>query len=352
MGHMAFDEIFRSADNLRRTFDHLRSRGDELVSFVRDARPGEIVFLASGSSYWLSMAAALTWQRETGIRCCAVKSCDVVMDPACFERGLNRPLLVCASRSGMTAETNTASERLVEAYGAPLLVLSEAEGTPMAERAGAFVCMPWAHEGSVMQTQSFVNLYLALVMLAAMVSGNDGLLGELDRYLDELPSLAEDVVGRTRAVRYDLFPGYGRLVSLGSGCQYGVAIEGAYVQQEIGRLQSGYFSTLEYRHGPFLTNTDDTLFCVTSTGRDRDLEEHAIAELHRTRAMVLAVCAEGGLAGADFTFSLGRPAAPEVVALYAILVMQGLAYWQAVRSGGDPDNPSGNPDKTPYVNVL
>lgn len=352
MGHMAYDEIFRSADKLERTLGLLRSRRDELVSFVRDADPGEVVFLASGSSYWLSMAAALTWQRETGIRCSAVKSCDVVMDPACFEGGLNRPLVVCASRSGMTAETNIASERLAAAYGAPLLVLSEAEDTPMASRADAFVCMPWAHEGSVMQTQSFVNLYLALVALAAMIAGNDELLEGLGRHVRELPVLAADAAERTRAIRYELFPGYGRLVSLGSGCQYGVAIEGAYVQQEIGRLQSGYFSTLEYRHGPFLTNTDDTLFCVTSTGRYRELEEHAVAELHRTRAMVLAVCAEGTLEGADFAFALGHPAPPEVVALYAILVMQGLAYWQAVRSGGDPDNPSGNPDKTPYVDAL
>ena len=349
---MAYDEIFNSSDNLRKSFEHLCSRREELVSFIRDANPDEILFLGSGSSYWLSMAAALSWQRETGIRCNAIKSCDVVMDSACFKRCFKRPLIICASRSGMTAETNIASEKLISYYNAPLLVLSEAEGTPMAKRAGIFVCMPWAHEGSVMQTQSFVNLYLSLVVLAAFMSNNTDLLNEIQKYLEELPKLADCVAQRTKFIRYESFPGYGRLVSLGSGCQYGVAIEGAYVQQEIGKMQSSYFSTLEYRHGPFLTNTDDTLFCVTSSGHNYDLEEHAIAELHKTRAMVLAITDEKELAGADFSFSLGYATKPEVVALFAILIMQGLAYWQAIRSGGNPDNPSGNPDKTPYVNVL
>ncbi|WP_428379300.1 SIS domain-containing protein [Olsenella sp. Marseille-QA0557] len=352
MEYMAYNEIFNSSENLKKSYDYLSSRREELVSFIRDAEPDEIVFLGSGSSYWLSMAAALSWQRETGMRCSAIKSCDVVMDPVCFEHCFNRPLIICASRSGMTAETNIASERLISTYHAPLLVISEAEGTPMAQRAGMFACMPWAHEGSVMQTQSFVNLYLSLIVLAAFVSDNTELLNEIQQYLDRLPQISGDVAQRTKDIRYEVFPEYRRLVSLGSGCQYGVAIEGAYVQQEIGKMQSSYFSTLEYRHGPFLTNTDDTLFCVTSLGHNLELEEHAIAELHRTKAKVLVISDKQELKGADLSFSLGYATKPEVVALYAILIMQGLAYWQAIRSNGNPDNPSGNPDKTPYVNNL
>ncbi len=53
MEYMAYNEIFNSSENLKKSYDYLSSRREELVSFIRDAEPDEIVFLGSGSSYWL-----------------------------------------------------------------------------------------------------------------------------------------------------------------------------------------------------------------------------------------------------------------------------------------------------------
>ena len=50
MEYMAYNEIFNSSENLKKSYDYLSSRREELVSFIHDAEPDEIVFLGSGSS--------------------------------------------------------------------------------------------------------------------------------------------------------------------------------------------------------------------------------------------------------------------------------------------------------------
>lgn len=349
---LAHGEIFRAGDTLRRTFDYVVEKDKAFARLVAEYDPKELVLLGAGSSYWLSLSAAATFQRETGIRALAVKSTDVVMSPSSYVGAFERPLFVCASRSGMTAETIEAVRLLVASRQAPLVVVSEADKTPLAAMADVLLLEPWAHEESVMQTRSFCSLYLTLVLLAAGLSGNEALVRDLRRYVDGYEWLAADASERTSEIRERGFAECEYVVSLGSGCQYGVAIEGAYVQQEIGAQRSGFFGTLEYRHGPFVTNAPDTLFCLLSCGDPNGMESRVAAELVRRGGRLLVVEAQERVAHADYRFCLGWQAMPETVALYGAMVCQGLALYQALKSGIDPDNPSGNPDKTPYVTSV
>lgn len=336
-----YKEVFLQKETLAKTFDSMMENADALRSFVKAYDPGEILFVACGSSYWLSLSASLTMQRETGIRASAVKSGDIVMDEACYRKALRRPLVICPSRSGMTAETVIAATKLKEWYGAKVLVITEYEQCQVADLGDYVIRQPWANEVAMMQTRSFSSLYMSCVLLSAILSGNQSLIGDMHWYIENYDSLAQDVARRAERIGSEEFRGYEYLVSLGTGCQYGVAVEGGYIQLEIGRFRASYFATLEYRHGPFLTNDEKTLFALFSTGVQIEREKKVVSELKEGKGRVIVISDNEPFEEADWNFTLGRKIAPEVVALYGVMLMQGLSYYQALRIGVNPDHGSG-----------
>ena len=71
-----------------------------------------------------------------------------------------------------------------------------------------------------------------------------------------------------------------------------------------------------------------------------------VSELKRDLGRVMVISDDVTFAEADWNFTLGRKCAPEVVALYGVMLMYGLAYYQALRSGVNPDHPAeGDPTR-------
>ena len=347
MVHESWKEISGQSAELRKSFDAMM-REAGAVKVMLD-RPGDIVFLGCGSSYWLSMSAARSFGLHTGRRAFAVKAGEVVMNPAEYALAYDRPILICPSRSGRSTEQLEAVRILKGFYGGdvPVLAIVEYEDTDLEKMAGLTVRLPWANEVSVCQTRSFSCLYLASVLVGAIASGNAELTDGLERFITALAQRQIDL-GQAVAGIVESFAEFRYLVALGSGRQYGVAIEGAYIGIEMAQIRANYYSVLELRHGPIVTTGADTLVAILSNGPARALEEDMAADAHRQGAKVLAVVGNGGFHNADWVFELGGEFPAEAVALYYIFVMQAFAYWQAVRLGVDPDKPG---DLVPYITL-
>jgi fructoselysine-6-P-deglycase FrlB-like protein len=197
--------------------------------------------------------------------------------------------------------------------------------------------IPWVNEVSVCQTRSFSNLYLAEVMVAAIAAGNDGLLEQLRRYIGEFEALSKAADERIRHM-LDGFDGLEKFVALGSGVQYGVVIEGAYITVEMAQQVAAYYGLLEFRHGPVVTADAHMLVCITHSGEPSYADKMA-EETRAKGAKVAMICDVDRYQNKDFCFSLGHEACAEAVALYAVFVMQGIAYHRAARLGVNPDQP-------------
>jgi len=347
--HSTYVEVFQQKESLEKTLDLIMKNKQSLIEFVKGYAPEEVLYVACGSSYWLSMSACLTMQRETGIRCSAIKSGDVVMNGACYERGYKRPLLICPSRSGMTAETVIAAKKFKEWYGAKVLVITAADTgkeCTLGDLGDYVIRLPWMMEKARMQTRSFCNMYLSCIVLSAILSDNNDILSDIRWYIDNYDSLAPDAAQRAESICNSEFKEYEFIVSLGTGCQYGLAVEAGYIQLEICRSLAGYFATLEYRHGPYLTNDDKTLFCLFSTSVEIEREEKVIGELKRDKGRVITVSDNVHFGQADWNFTVGRKIAPEIVALYGLMLMYGIAYFRALQKGVNPDMPAqGDPTR-------
>jgi len=346
--HNSYKEIFGQGATLSLTYEYMLSKRETIVKFINEYRPGEIVFVACGSSYWSSLSSSLTMQRETGIRCSAVKSGDIVLDPDCYARAYNRPLVIAPSRSGHTSETLIAVEKMKNWYKCPVITITEYEGCPILKLSDLKLEIPWANEISVCQTRSFSNLYMSCVMISAFLSDNNRILADIKHYIDSFDKLSAKAEEMVKKIIHEDFPNYKKLVSLGSGCQYGVACEGAYIMIEVSEFLSNYISVLEYRHGPIVTADKDTLFVLFSNGDEKGYESKMLGEIRQSGAKILALSANKQFDEATWNLSIGADVCREVAALYGVMVMQGMAYYKALERGVNPDSPG---ELVPYIEI-
>lgn len=344
----AHHEIFQQGDALKRTMDCILEKAGELRGFFDQCRYGEIVFSACGSSYWASMAASMTLQDKLGKPCSAVKSGDIVLEPEIYKNKYRDPLVILPSRSGSTTETLIAAEMFKTNYQSKILAIVEYGDSPVEKYADFCIHLPWANETSVCQTRSFSCLYLAMIIIAALLGDDEGMIKDMETYLHRFPALSEAAEEKIQFMLKD-FPLWDSLVSLGYGRQYGVAVEGAYINIEMAQLPAHYYGTLEWRHGPIVLGGGNYLTAMTLGQRETwGYEERMAEDTKKTGARVLAIAGEPGFEGADYACCLGWDACPETIALYSIMILQGIAYYQALKKGLDPDKPG---ELSPWISL-
>lgn len=343
----SYNEVFHQGEALRKTFDYVKSQEKEITGFFSKQDYEEIVFVACGSSYWLSLSSCMTIQEKLGVRCSSVKSGDIVMNPDYYKKAYRKPLVIAPTRSGTTSETLIALELMKATYGSRVISIIEYPGSPIIPLSDLVLEIPWANEISVCQTRSFSNLYLACVMLAALTAGDEPLLSDLDKYITEFDQHREKAENLIQSVIRE-FSEWKSLVTLGHGKQYGVVIEGAYIAIEMAQFPSNYYGILEFRHGPIVMADKTYLVSIFSSGTGKEHEERMAADARAKGARVAVICAEDTFRNVDYCFSLGRRASAETVALYGIMVMQGFAQQKAENLGIDPDSPNG---LVPFIKI-
>ncbi|MBO9604459.1 MAG: SIS domain-containing protein [Paenibacillaceae bacterium] len=338
-----YEETFGQHESLKRTFAYVIGQEDRLRAAFSGWAPQEIVFLGCGSSYWGALAAHVTMEAATGIKSYAVTSGDVVLNSEFYQQAYKKPLIIAPSRSGSTSETVRAINFLKEEYGCPVLTVVEYADSPLEALADVSLFLPWCNETGVCQTRSFNNLYMVSLLLAGIFGGDRGLIDEVGRYVNE----AQAAIERTRPA-IEAFvnaqANWTNVVALGSGSQFGIACEGALILIEVAQVPASYYMTLELRHGPMVMVGGDTavfLFSGTKDASLRKLEEDLARDCRGKQAAVVALCDVAPFAGADVVFELGYPARSEIVALFGSYVMQGMAYYKAVKNGVNPDAPAG-----------
>lgn len=345
--YKAYNEIFTQDEVLKQTFEYVKGERQALLDFIRESGAKEIVFVACGSSYWMSLSASRTLQKLTHIPCWAIKSGDVVFDEKYYENMFEKPLFITPSRSGKTSETLRAIAYLKEQYQAEVLAIVEYGDNELQKYADYVLFLPWANEESVCQTRSFSCLYLTCVMIAAFLAEDEELLKEIYEYLEEFKDFRKKAEETAKCAVEDMKE-HKSVICLATGVQYGVAIEGAYISVEMAQFQGSYYGLLEFRHGPIVMAGEHDLVAIFSAGVHKELEEDMAEEIRRTGAKVLVIGAQETFKNADYSVSMNRKMRAEVTALLGIFTMQAYAYYQACVLGRNPDQPK---ELVPFIEI-
>ncbi|MCL1792669.1 MAG: SIS domain-containing protein [Oscillospiraceae bacterium] len=344
MEYYSHEEIHKQYISLGQTLEYILENENRIVDFFSGGNSnGDIVFLACGSSYWMSLSAHKTMKFKTGRRSYAVKASEAVLCPGEFCGAYDNPVFVCPSRSGRTQELLDAVDVLKSMYpNSRVLSIVEYADNELAKKSDLALNIDWANEKSVCQTRSFSNLYAACAIMAALVGGDRPFVENFREYLKVAPSL---YLGHEAKIREIADASKVKsIVTLGSGLQYGVTVEGAYIVIEMAQFDANYFQLLEYRHGPIVTAKPGTAAFICSGGHLA--HERKIAEEIRASGAKVYAVAPLSADWADYAFSLGGDYEKEIVALHFAFVMQSFAYHFALSQKKDPDNPG---NLVPYI---
>lgn len=343
--YLSYGEIHNQYGQLQQTLEYIKSHQAAIRDFFPEK--GDIVFIACGSSYWLSLSAKSTFIVKTGRNAFSVKAGDVLLNEDEYVGRFDNPTFLCPSRSGSTTEVLEAIAILKKLYPqAKLLSLVEYQGSQLEQAADLCLSMPWANEESVCQTRSFSCLYLACVLMADILAGSSRLFQAAERYLAAAPEYYRRDIPVLRKIVEE--NSINRVISLGSGVQYGVSIEGAYIVIEVAAFTSHYFQMLEYRHGPIVMTDKQTAIFLASSQRSKEYEKTVIQEAQKYTDLVYLVTAKPSDLSVAHQFVLEDDSPDEIVALHFVFCLQSVAYRLAVKTGKNPDFPG---DLVPYIQL-
>jgi len=340
-GTHTYREITGQADAWAATLAAAEAQADDLRSWL-DQLWAQVVFTGCGSTHYLSLSAAATWQALTGHPARALPASELWLFP---DLSLPRSpsLLVAISRSGETTETLRAVDVYRQLVGDDVLAVTCYPNCSLTTAATRVLVTRHAEEESVAQTRSFTSMLLLTQFAAALASGQDDFLDQLRA----LPSLGRRMLGTYEelAQRLGQDTDIGRFVFLGSGAYYGLACEAMLKMKEMSLSPSEAFHFLEFRHGPKSVVGPDMLIVGLVSEAAREREAAVLGEMRDLGARVLAIASPSDGASAD-----GLPA-DDVVALKSnvsdlargslmLPIPQLMAYYRAMSRGLNPDRPT------------
>lgn len=230
-------EIRSTPAILRQTIMRVAMHRDAFAPYVR----GPLVLLGCGSSYCLAVAGAalheMTYPDGEAAQGCIASEY------------LARPHWshLAISRTGQTTELVEAMGR-ARAAGGHVALLCGAIDSPAAQQADVVLPLELAAEQGIIQTRFITAAALALRLLIG---------GDAERR--SVADLPERVERGLAAVEPDLLNRFERVVFLGRGWRYGLALAAALNLQETALAVPESHQTLEYRHGPIATAGEGTL---------------------------------------------------------------------------------------------
>jgi len=335
-----YTEMSDTFNALSKTANYLETMKGGIETFFSNRK--RLVFTGSGSSYSLAKSMAIMTQMATGLPSTAMAAGDMLLHAERYGKYFEGSTVVCVSRSGRTSELLLALDALSSrGYSFTVASLVCADDTPLAAKSGLTLSMPWAFDTSVCQTRSVTNFYFCAAFILAMLTGNQPLLDDLRQVL----SGGNEYMRRAEALAEELASDpWTHCVVLADAELEGIAEEGALAFKEICQLPSNYYHLLDVRHGPMVLLGEKTLV-LAALGAKNDLEYKLLADIKGKKSGIVAFsdteikmpAETAGIRG----FAYGHTLSHIARGIPFIVLCQLVAYKKSLKTGADPDKPTG-----------
>jgi glucosamine--fructose-6-phosphate aminotransferase (isomerizing) len=298
------------------------------------------LFVACGSSYYLSRTIAAQWAELLKVACTAVPASELLFAPDEVMQQTGARQVVLVSRSGKTTEVLRAAEWLKANTKVRTLGVTCSQDRVLEKTCAHILRLPWADEKSMVMTRSFTSILLLFERLGAKFASDDGLASALDRLPEKTGAWLAANADKIRA--FAAKRRFADFVFLGQGAHYWLAQEAALKMTEMSSSYSQAYHTLEFRHGPKSIASPDTLITFFLSDAAAQEESLLVGELKKLGAAIFVVANHATLAlrrDSDLVIELGLDE-PEYarLALTAIPAhLLGLAV--GLRKGLNPDVP-------------
>lgn len=337
---VTYHEIIHQQQGWRVALKALEENKENQKNILEEFGERFWVFSGCGTSYYLAQTASALFEWLTGIRSRAVPASEILMFPELVFNKSKDYLMIPISRSGATTETVKAARKAREELEIPTCVVSCDPDSTLSVESEYQLTFPFERERSVVMTGSFTTMLLSIIHLASVVSSKRDIESKLNRLSD----ISAEVMNSSEPLIREIISQYhlNNFVFLGQGPYYGLANEAALKMHEMAITISQGFHSLEFRHGPMSTVTEDTLITVLFNHPGRQFEEQLVKDLKQLGARILVIAAEkNGYNDGIADYRVGVP--PDfgdiLNPLLYMPVLQMLAYYKAIAKNINPDKP-------------
>jgi glucosamine--fructose-6-phosphate aminotransferase (isomerizing) len=304
------------------------------------SREGPWLFVACGSSYYLSRTIAAQWAKLLGVACTAVPASELLFGPEETLKQTAAQQVVLVSRSGKTTEVLRVAELLQGKETICTLGVTCSEDSVLEKLCTLTLKLPWADEKSMVMTRSFTSVLLLFEKLGAQFSGDAALASALDG----LPKKTEQwLAGNADKIRaFAAKRRFADYVFLGQGAHYWLAQEAALKLTEMSSSYAQAYHTLEFRHGPKSIASKDTLITFLLSERAAPEESLMIGELKKLGAVTMVVINHATpelRRQSDLLIELGMDAPEFLRMALTAIPAQLLGLEVGLRKGLNPDVP-------------
>lgn len=337
--YLTEQEIMATGDALGKTYHQILAQEEEVKEFFRANRQRKFVFMGCGSSYMLSKSCERMFVTRPNTSAVAIAGGDYLVNPRTYSNTINGSIVMVLSRSGMTTEIIRAIEHIKRVSNAKVISVTMKEKNELAKLSDLSIVLPWAYDSSVCQTRSVTNLYASALLINATCYDDQELraavkesIDQNKKHMDRYRPLLEDVAKRD----------FSDVVVLADGVLCGIGEEGALVFTEVALISGKYFNMLDYRHGPKVLNSSKTLTIFAVQPNESSYQQSMIADVKKHGGTVVTFGSEeSGQYNSDFHVSISGISRFEAYGIPFIYTMQMIALTKAIRSGVNPDMPTG-----------
>lgn len=311
----------------------------------------ETIFFGCGSSYNLSQSASFfTKSLFDGRSCFALPSSELLINTDIYINKDKKYLIIGFSRSGETTESINVVKLLKDRQNVTSLTFSCKEDNTISKFSDYnFICRG-AVEKSIAMTVSFSSMLIGYCLMLVKLLDKKEMLEEFKYLIDYLnENISRLYTDIENYLNNNSFSSY---FVLGSGLNYGLAVEADLKMKEMSQVPSYSYHLYEFNHGPKSLITKESLCLNLTWSKNLFKNEEIIKEILNLGSKVLLVGRKDInitdskdinylLSDSNFKFDI-------IKSFINIPVFQILAYIKTIRENLDPDNPK-NLDYTTVI---
>lgn len=332
-------EITRQYDMLDKTIRYFEQEKEALKNFYREKEPESIVFVGSGSSYYIAQSAEIIARTHYGIQAFSIASGDAMVNFGSNEKAFKNAMAVAISRSGNTTEMLNVIQAMKRDLAIPSIGITCVEDSGLCKIADLCLQMPWTFDKSVCQTGTVTNLYAATSLLLAAFFGDDRTFTDLKKmtaagngFIRENDPAFKEIAQKP----------WNKVVVLADGEISGLATEGALAFKEICCTISNYYHVLDVRHGPMVLIDQNTLVIADLKPGNKEYQLNLIEDISKKGAVIVVSTDSSYDAIGNAALHIKHPDVGNIAeGLPFINIAQLIAYHKAIIKGLDPGNPDG-----------
>ena len=324
---------------LNTTFNSLLGKREEISYFISQQKYKRIVLTGCGSSYMISKSGELILANRMDIDTQSLPAGDILLNFENYENIINDSLLLVLSRSGSTSEILKSIDIVKSKYNCKILSVICKENSELGKISDYSILIPWAFDESVCQTRTVSNMYLAILMIAGIMSGDDNLITDLEIMINVGESyLAKYEDDFKRIADFD----FTDTVILADGEARGIAEEGALAFCEIARIPASHKHILDVRHGPIVLIDKKTLVIALLNKNNQKYQADLINDISRKAGYVITFSGQQTMQNElCLSINYNNDFDPVCYGIPFLNIIQMISYYKALNKNIDPDRPAG-----------